>query len=69
MLFKNNISSFHADKMYVDICINFQRKFRNILMYDSSPMCLLLICIFPRISNLNHVLLGMPVTKPLFETI
>lgn len=32
-------------------------------MYDSSPTSLLLICIFPYISNLNLVLLGMPMTK------
>lgn len=60
-----NISYFHADKTHADICTNFQRKFRNILKYDSFPMSLLLICIFPCISNLKLVLLVMPITKPL----
>lgn len=32
-------------------------------MYDNSPMSLLLICIFPCISNLNLVLSGIPMTK------
>lgn len=59
------LSSFHANKTEADICTNFQRKFRNILKYDSLLMSLLLICIFPCISNLNLVLLVMSITKPL----
>lgn len=34
-------------------------------MYDGSSKSLWLICVFPRISNLNLILLGMPMTKPL----
>lgn len=61
----SEISSFHADKTDADICTDFQGKFRNILKYNSFPMSLLLICIFPCMSNLNLVLLVMPIKKPL----